>query len=91
MCKISKQLKLCTCNDVAEKPETNYWVLYQEGGEVVIGDLLPPSGLLPELGNYNHEILTRLLNVGNCFDFDAQFEENDCLELNFSITPELRK
>lgn len=87
MCKVCDQLRLCTCNVLEEEPKSHYWILYKryEDGTQTIGDLLLPALFTPEIQQYNNDMLARLLNQGDCFDFDADLKENDLLELNLRI------
>jgi len=89
MCKISDQLKLCTCHAVEEEPETHYWVLYRyrESNMLTVGEVMLPPQFYPEIEQYNHDALARLLNQENCFDFEVRLEENDRLELNLRVKP----
>jgi len=92
MCKVSDQLKLCTCHGVGEEPKTHYWVLYQKGGGgEAVGEVMFPPQFLPEIQEHNLALLERLLNQGNCFDFDIKLEENDRLELHLHVDPEQEK
>jgi hypothetical protein len=93
MCKVSDQLKLCTCNAVGEEPSTHYWILYKYrvSNAQLIGLLMLPITFNPDIEQYNRNTLKHLLNEKNCFDFDVQLEENDCLELNFRVEPEQEK
>jgi hypothetical protein len=61
---------------VDTKQLKDYWILYQEGGgRDVVGELMPPVGFIPDVHNYNNAALARLLNEGNCFDFDINLRK----------------
>jgi len=93
MCKVSDQLKLCTCHAVEEEPETHYWILYKyrESNAQMIGLVMFPIKFSLDVESYNRKTLEHLLNVKNCFDFNVKLDENDRLELNLYVDIEQEK
>ena len=86
MCKISDQLKLCTCetNDVEQLK--HYWVLSRPGRQFdLIGETFPPTYIGEKLDRINENTILKLLNEGNCFDTEIMHQENDVLELHFDL------
>lgn len=93
MCKVSDQLKLCTCHAMEKKPKTHYWVLYghHEEETLTVGEVMLPPMFTPQIHEHNHDILMRLLNQGDCFDFDAHLKEGDHLEIHLHVEPKQQK
>ena len=86
MCKISNQLKLCTCKTNDVQSLKYYWVLKSPNtsGSEILGEIMMPADVPLETELHNQETLTKLLNAGNCFDVRINHLENDVLELHFS-------
>lgn len=42
--------------------------------EVMIGQSMLPFDVDPEIENYNINKLTAMINAGNCFDFETEFQ-----------------
>ncbi|QDO95275.1 hypothetical protein FNB79_15280 [Formosa sediminum] len=89
MCKVSKNLKLCTCDTDIEHLQ-HYWVVHRlkeigEEEEVVIGITVMPVELDSEITIRNEALLLNLLNETEVFDTPIQFNENDRLQLSFLL------
>ena len=83
MCKLTKDFKLCTCDETKRRPK-NYWVLYRGEKEVmesVMGSIVEPDIESPLMKGLVEQIsITEdLLNNSNLFDFEYQEEEGDRL------------
>jgi hypothetical protein len=53
----------------------------------IVGECLPPPDIGERAEKYNIKTLLRLLNESNCFDTELQLEQNDILELHFTLNP----
>ena len=86
MCKISTQLKLCTCKTKQAETLKHYWILYRPhfSGMEILGSINAPADIIMETNLYNEETFNTLLNAGNCFDVDMKVGEKDVLQLYFS-------
>ncbi|WP_036678794.1 hypothetical protein [Daejeonella oryzae] len=86
MCKISTQLKLCTCKTREVETLKHYWILYRPdfSGMEILGSIIDPADITQEIALYNEGTLNILLNAGNCFDVDINVKEKDVLQLYFS-------
>ena len=92
MCKISDQLKLCTCetNDVEQLK--HYWVLSRPGRQFdLIGETFPSAYIGEKLDRMNENTILEMLNRSNCFDTEIMHQENDVLELHFDLDPDRKK
>ncbi len=90
MCEISDKLKLCTCNKGVSKLKYT-WEYYRYVGNkgfYIEGEIMMPVDLEPELEAHNRELLTRLLNDGNVFDFEVTPKFRDRLVLHFDLSHE---
>ena len=90
MCEISDKLKLCTCKkDVSKLKYT--WQYYRYVGNkesFIVGEIMMPVDLEPALEEHNRELLTRLLNDGNVFDFEVTPKFRDRLVLHCDLSHE---
>lgn len=90
MCRISDKLKLCTCiTDFGSLK--HYWVFHRfskDKNDMVIGLVLFPTFIDPEVEKYNEKILERLLNEKNPFDIDIAPCEKDRLVISIRIGPD---
>ena len=87
MCRVSKKLKLCTCNTALSKLK-HYWVLHRFSrvkDVAILGEAILPRSLSVEDEWFNRETLLRLLNEGNVFDVDLKPANKDRLLLTFSV------
>ena len=86
MCEVTKTLKLCTCHtDVAQL--RNYWLynrFIKDKENLIIGEACMPVDLVYPLSVNNKKRITRMLNAGDCFDFDIEPQEKDQLHLYFT-------
>lgn len=86
MCKVSDKLKLCTCgvDDINELP--HYWILYKYADKGIwrVGQPIFPAVIGERTETHNIDTLQKLLNDGNCFDFEVKLEENDRLVFTFT-------
>ena len=86
MCKVTNTLKLCTCNKPAET-QRNYWTYNRvvEGKEqMIVGEYHLPSELELSISINNKKQISKMLNKGNCFDFEIQPIEDDHLYIHFN-------
>ena len=51
---------------------------------------MPPYFMERKIDELNEEMLTSLLNERNCFDVELKAEDNDILELHFTLNQEGR-
>ena len=92
MCKVSDQLKLCSCKtDVVEKLK-HYWILkrHNGGNTNVIGEAILPQNSFETADKINFTTIAKMLNSGNCFEIELQHQKNDILELHFTYFSKLR-
>lgn len=87
MCKISDEIKFCTCAEV-EHPDglDNYWVFHRfdkNKDELVVGMILRPMDIDPVLYETNQTLLTERLNQPDAFDTDMKPRAKDRLLLCF--------
>ena len=89
MCKVSNNLKLCSCKTPNVETLKHYWILHRptEKNEFMIGEAIMPIYIEESIQRYNVTVLRKLLNEGECFDVDIKHQENDVLEFNFSFKP----
>lgn len=52
---------------------------------MVMGEVLMPAHIAPDIDAYNTELLTQLLNDGNAFDVDISPKPKDRLLLSFAV------
>ena len=93
MCKVSDQLKLCSCKTNNVEKLKHYWILKRHNGEnnCMIGEAILPANIGKVAHNFNISSLGKMLNSGNCFDIALQHQENDILELHFTVGGEHEK
>lgn len=81
MCKISNDLKLCTCQ---LSQTENYWIIYRKKeGQYKVGEIVYDTNTL----NIKAQEINKLLNILNQnhpFDFHYIPQEKDKLEMHFS-------
>jgi len=87
MCKVSDQLKLCSCKTKNVEELKHYWVLKRHNGEqnCIVGEAILPANIGEDADKVNIITLRKMLNSGNCFDIELQHQENDILELHFTF------
>ena len=87
MCKISHQLKLCTCKAKNVEDLHHYWVLKRPNGEqnYLMGEAIMPVNIGEAAEKFNITTLAKMLNSGNCFDIELQHQANDILELHLTL------
>ena len=83
MCKVSDQIKFCTCGPDTDIEELdNYWIFYRRNphkNEMVIGDTLLPSELDPNDLAYNQKVLETRINESDAFDIPFEPQSGDRL------------
>ena len=89
MCKVSDQIKFCTCGPEMDIEELdNYWIFYEEihpKSEMVIGDTLLPSELDPkDLDAYNQKALKTRINECDAFDIPLEPQSGDRLLIHLT-------
>jgi hypothetical protein len=87
MCKVSDQLKLCSCKTKNVEELKHYWVLKRHNGEqnCIVGEAILPVNIGEDADKVNIRTLRKMLNSGNCFDTEMLHQENDILELHFTF------
>lgn len=87
MCKVSDQLKLCSCKTKDVEKLKHYWILKRHNGEnnCIVGEAILPANIGEDTDRLNIKTLGKMLNSGNCFDVNLQHQENDILELHFTF------
>lgn len=89
MCKVSQQLKLCTCRtDIYELD--HYWIFHRfiKGKKnIVIGQAMLPASIDPADDTFNQSLLLNLLNEGDIFDVEIKPSAKDRLEISLLIGP----
>lgn len=87
MCKVSDQLKLCSCKTKNVEDLKHYWVLKRHNGEhnCIVGEAILPANIGEDVDKVNIRTLRKMLNSGNCFDAEMLHQENDILELHFTF------
>ncbi len=87
MCKLSDEIKLCSCGK-KEVPPDNRWILKANSiSELqLVGEFFTPDGQEDEIEKWNYKLLLKKLNTKNLFDFYYVPENGD--ELEIIIRPE---
>ena len=87
MCKVSDQLKLCSCKTRNIERLKHYWILKRPNGgnESIMGDAILPANIGEDADKINIEALAKMLNSGNCFDTELHHQEEDILILHFTF------
>lgn len=89
MCQVTDKLKLCSCS-VDVSTLQNFWVylrIVPGQDNICIGEVFMPYYLPFNITVNNKKRITRMLNKGNCFDFEMQPMEEDQLHLYFNTKP----
>ena len=85
MCKVSDQIKFCTCTDVDDiEASASYWILhqpYENNDEITIGMCMPPTSFRDTNFEWNEKVILDRLNGGSAFDKPFQFTKKDRLEV----------
>ena len=88
MCQVTNNLKLCSCEtDIDELKD--YWVYNrreEDKMQQILGLALFPMGLDKAISTNNKKRITRMLNQGNCFDFEVKPLDGDQLHLFFDTS-----
>lgn len=87
MCKISDQLKLCTCKTKDVEKLKHYWILKRPNGEnnFIVGEAILPANIGEDADKVNNKELAKMLNSGKSFDTELHHQEKDILELHFTF------
>jgi hypothetical protein len=90
MCQVSDKLKLCSCETKDVERLKHFWVLKRHNGEniCIVGIAILPAVIGKKANKLNEEVLCKMLNEGNCFDIELKHQQNDILELHFTVTPD---
>ena len=86
MCKLSHQLKLCTCSVPEVSKLKHYWVLHRfdpQKHELVHGIVFPAHTLDARVDAYNRALLLQRLHEDDVFDIDLNLQNGDRLQLTF--------
>ena len=88
MCKVSYQIKFCTCGSDTDIEELdNYWIFYRRNphkNEMVIGVTLPASELDPKDSTYNQKALEKRINECDAFDIPLEPQSGDRLLIHLA-------
>ena len=90
MCRVSEELKLCSCGGEVSEADVvqldNYWIYERLGnGEQTLYKIGEAVFHLDEIDRLNLPRLKQLLNERNCFDFELVPQEKDRLHLCFTF------
>ncbi len=87
MCQVSDKIKLCSCKTKDVEQLKNYWTLTRTGQtiELIVGEIFLPADIDKEINKLNKKTILSVLNTGEIFDIEMQHQENDILELHFSL------
>ncbi len=87
MCKVSDQLRLCSCKATNVEKLKHYWILkrHDGGSNFILGEAILPADIGEDANKINVSTLAKMLNNGNCFDIEMQHQENDIMELHFTF------
>ncbi|OYU84105.1 MAG: hypothetical protein CFE24_08185 [Flavobacterium sp. BFFFF2] len=93
MCQVSDKLQLCSCETKDATRLKHYWVLKRPNGENndMLGLAILPAHIGKQADKLNEDIISQMLNDGNCFDVELKHQENDILALHFTFTPDPEK
>jgi len=84
MCKVSDQIKFCTCNSDSYEDLPHYWLLYRinhDKFEHVLGEAMMSFDFLQPHFELNKEILVKRLNEPDSFDKPMDFKPDDQLKI----------
>lgn len=88
MCKISNEIKLCSCNTDIDQLK-HYWVLHRFNKDkdlLLVGETMLPSFFDPKLEKYNRKTLLQMLNNNMAFDKPVSIHHKDRLEVSFKFS-----
>ncbi len=93
MCKVSINLKLCSCKIKGVKKPKHYWILKRPNGKEnwILGQAMLPADIGEDATKFNISTIKKMLNEGNCFDVALQHQEKDILELHFTVDASVKK
>jgi hypothetical protein len=85
MCKLTNNIKFCTCIDDNKDIEelNHYWILHRfnkDKNELYMGMPMFPDHLLPGFKD-NEELLTKALNTPEAFDTNINLKSKDRIEV----------
>ena len=87
MCKISGEIKFCSCHGQSIQELDNYWVFYrylETKYEFVFGQSLLPNPFIDKIEFENKPFLLQRINEPDAFDVPLLPHEKDRLKLVFS-------
>lgn len=82
MCKVSTDIKFCSCATITIGEGKHYWVFYRCGGEnvdIVLGEAMLPVGIDILTDYYNRELLRYRINEKKSFDKELPATKKDRL------------
>ncbi len=85
MCKISDKIKFCTCDLSGIEDLKNYWILHRydsEKGYEIIGEIILPFFISPDILKHNKDILLKRLNEPGVFDIELSLKSKDRLQIH---------
>jgi hypothetical protein len=89
MCKLSSQLKLCSCEASDVSKLESFWVLHRfdpRKNDMVIRRVMRADTLDPQLDTYNRSLLLQRLHEDDAFDVDLKLQSGDRLQLTFQCS-----
>ena len=91
MCKVSDQIKFCSCaSNIDIEEMDNYWVLHRRNpnkNDLVIGSVISLTGLDERNFKINHKILEKRINESDAFDIPLALQTGDTLHIHLT-TPQ---
>jgi hypothetical protein len=84
MCKVSDQIKFCTCDIDNLEELTNYWIFYRyhrDKNEIIVGSYMFPVRWNPAIVEHNEATLLKRINESDAFDTDLRPKYKDRLEI----------
>ncbi|ALM08844.1 hypothetical protein SB49_14340 [Sediminicola sp. YIK13] len=82
MCKLSNEIKLCSCSKKEVRPD-NRWILKANSISEfqMVGEFIAPEDQEDQTEKWNYKLLLKKLNSKNLFDFEYVPENGDELEI----------
>lgn len=84
MCKITSQVKFCTCKATSTEKLHNYWALYRRNKDkniMIIGEVMLTYKLLNSNYELDYALLETRLNEADAFDVPLQSKAHDVLKI----------
>ncbi|MEJ1221416.1 hypothetical protein [Sediminicola sp. 1XM1-17] len=85
MCKISEEIKLCSCATHMDSINNMWRLKSYTKPQIVFGEYYPSLPQHSKQEILNHRILLDKLNSKNLFDFEYEPQEGDLLEISICV------